>query len=311
MKKATVERKKVIVIVGPTASGKSDFAVEVANFINERKGMLDTAGTEIISADSRQVYEGMDIGTGKITKREMGGIPHHMLNISSPTSPFTVSHYQKKGRKIIGELTKKNKIPIVCGGTGFYIDALIDGTVIPNVKPNKKLRDALSKKTAEELFSILFKKDKERAETIDRKNPVRLIRAIEIAEALGKVPEFKKNPLKADILSLGISLPKAVLSKRIENRLTKRLKMGMIREVKKLHKNGVPWKKMERFGLEYRYVSRFLTGKITRKEMERQLLSEIKKYAKRQMTWFKKNKRIYWVKNKKGAKKYILPFLEK
>lgn len=305
MNKIRVKRKKVIVIVGPTASGKSDFAVEIANFINKQKGL----NAEIISADSRQVYRGMDIGTGKITKKEMSGIPHHMLDINSPTSTFTVSHYQKKGRKIINELIKKNKVPIVCGGTGFYIDALIDGTVIPEVKPNKKLRAILSKKTTEELFIILLKKDTGRAETIDRKNPVRLIRAIEIAEALGKVPEFKKNPLKADILFLGISLPQHVLSKRIEDRLKKRLKIGMIHEIKKLHEKGVSWKKMERFGLEYRYISRFLTGKITKKEMETQLLSEIKKYAKRQMTWFKKNKRIHWIKNKKETIGLIKSFL--
>jgi len=305
MNKIGVKRKRVIVIVGPTASGKSDFAVEMAHFINRQNELC----AEIISADSRQVYEGMNIGTGKVTKKEMKKIPHHMLNISSPTSTFTVSHYQKKGRKIINEILKKNKIPIVCGGTGFYIDALIDGTVIPDVKPNKKLRDILSKKTAEELFTILLKKDPERASGIDKKNPVRLIRAIEIVETLGKVPEFKKNPLNADVLFLGISLPQHILSKRIEDRLIKRLKIGMIKEVKKLHESGVSWEKMERFGLEYRYLSRFLTGKITRKEMETQLLSEIKKYAKRQMTWFKKNKRVHWIKNKKEASGLIKSFL--
>jgi len=305
MNKIGAKRKRVIVIVGPTASGKSDFAVEMAHFINRQNELC----AEIISADSRQVYEGMNIGTGKVTKKEMKKIPHHMLNISSPTSTFTVSHYQKKGRKIINEILKKNKIPIVCGGTGFYIDALIDGTVIPDVKPNKKLRDILSKKTAEELFTILLKKDPERASGIDKKNPVRLIRAIEIVETLGKVPEFKKNPLNADVLFLGISLPQHILSKRIEDRLIKRLKIGMIKEVKKLHESGVSWEKMERFGLEYRYLSRFLTGKITRKEMETQLLSEIKKYAKRQMTWFKKNKRVHWIKNKKEASGLIKSFL--
>jgi len=305
MNKIGVKRKKIIVTLGPTASGKSDFAVEIANFINKQKGLE----AEIISADSRQVYKEMNIGTGKVTKKEMGKIPHHMLDISSPTSLFTVSQYQKKGRKIISELIKKNKIPIICGGTGFYIDALIDGTVIPDVKPNKNLRNILSKKTTEELFAILLKKDPERARGIDKKNPVRLIRAIEIAEALGKVPEFKKNPLEADVLFLGISLPQSVLSKRIEDRLKKRLKIGMIKEVKKLHDNGVSWKKMERFGLEYRYISRFLTKKITKKEMETQLLGEIKKYAKRQMTWFKKNKRIYWIKNKKEATSLIKSFL--
>jgi len=311
MKKIGVRRNKVIVIVGPTASGKSDFAVKIAKFINKQRKTISTNSAEIISADSRQIYRGMDIGTGKITKKEMSGIPHHMLDVSSPTSTFTVSHYQKKGRKIISGLIKKNKIPIVCGGTGFYVDALIDGTVIPDVKPNKKLRDALSKKTTEELFTILFKKDPERAKTIDKKNLVRLIRAIEIVEALGKVPEFKKNPLEADILFLGISLPLYILSKRIEDRLIKRLKVGMINEIKKLHEKGVSWKKMEQFGLEYRYISRFLTKKITTDEMETQLLSEIKKYAKRQMTWFKKNKRIHWIKNKRDIKQYILQFLKK
>jgi tRNA dimethylallyltransferase len=311
MNKIRVKGKKVIVVLGPTASGKSDIAVCAAKFINKNRYKFNTNGAEIISADSRQVYKGMDIGTGKIMEKEMGKIHHHMLDVVSPTSSFNVSNYQKKGRKIIHTLMCGNKIPIVCGGTGFYIDALIDGIVIPEVKPDKKLRKILSHKTTEELFSILKRMDPARAKKIDKKNPVRLIRAIEIAKKLGKVPEFKKNPLNEDILFLGISLSPQTLSKRIEIRLKKRFHQGMIKEVQTLHKNGLPWKKMESFGLEYRYISRFLTGKITKKEMEAKLLSEIKKYAKRQMTWFKKNKRIYWIKDKKEALLLTAQFLRK
>ncbi len=309
MVKQGVRRNKIIVLAGPTASGKSDLAVKIAEYINRNKKKFQTHGAEIISADSRQVYKGMNIGTGKITKKEMGGISHHMLNTLSPSSVFTVSQYQKKGRKIIQSLFKKNKIPIVCGGTGFYIDALIDGIVIPEVKPNKKLRNSLSQKNAEELFSILLHKDPKRAKTIDKKNPIRLIRAIEIARALGGVPEFTKNPLRADILFLGISLSRDVLKERILRRLKKRFAIGMVSEVKKLHTKGVSWKRMESFGLEYRYISRFLTKKIGREDMEHQLYAEIKKYAKRQMTWFKKNKRIHWINNKKEAVSLIKSFL--
>ena len=187
---------KVIIILGQTSTGKSDFAVEIAKQVNG----------EIISADSRQVYIGMDLGTGKITKKEMRGVPHHLLDILSPNKTFTVNDFQKIANKKIEEIIKKGKVPIICGGTGFYIDAVVDGTVFPNVPPNKKLREELSKKSSEELLKILIKLDKDRAENIDINNGVRLIRAIEIAKSLGSVPKTIKTESKYQFLKVGLKL---------------------------------------------------------------------------------------------------------
>lgn len=305
------KKQEIIAIVGPTASGKSDLAVEMARHINKKREQYGVRGAEIISADSRQVYKNMDIGTGKITKREMRGIPHHMLSIISPKKIFTVSDYQKKATKVMRELSKKNIVPIVCGGTGFYIDTLIYGKEIPNVPPNKPLRKKLSKKTTEELFTILKNMDTKRAQTIDGKNPVRLIRAIEIATALGTVPQLKENKCIKNVLFLGISPKKEVLYKKIHVRLMKRMRAGMVREVENLHENGVSWKRLEQFGLEYRFVSRFLRGLMSRKEMIQNLEKEIILYTKRQTTWFRRNKNIQWIKDKNDALRIVNIFYTK
>lgn len=153
-----MQRNKIIVILGQTSTGKSDFAVEVAKAVNG----------EIISADSRQVYKGMDLGTGKITKKEMHGIPHYLLDVVSPKKVFSVSDYKKLADKKIKEIAKRKNIPIVCGGTGFYIDAVINNALFPNVPPNKKLRELLSKKTKENLMKILQKLDPIRAKILAR-----------------------------------------------------------------------------------------------------------------------------------------------
>lgn len=273
----------IIVVCGPTATGKSDYAVTLAKKI----------GGEIISADSRQVYKGLDVGSGKITKKEMKGVPHHLLDIASPKSTFTVERFQKLGKKAIADILKRGKTPIICGGTGFYIDALVYESSFPAVPPNKTLRATLEKKSTEELLSLLKEKDPERAETIDTKNKVRLIRALEIVDAIGKVPEIKKES-PYDIEWIGLDFPDEILKERIHVRLLKRLKMGMIKEVEKLHTQGLSWKRMRELGLEYRFLAEYLTGKLTKEEMTTQLESAIWQYAKRQRTWFKRNKEIGW-----------------
>ncbi len=292
--------KKIIVILGPTASGKSDLAIKLAQKFNG----------EIISADSRQVYKGLDIGSGKIKKEEMKEVPHYLLDVASPKKRFSVSKYQKLSLKAIEKILKKNKIPIICGGSGFYIQSVIDGIKIPEVKPNYKLRKELSKKTPDELYQMLKKLDKNRAESIDRKNSRRLIRAIEIAIELKKVPKLEKHPLPYPVLILGIKKEKNELKKLIKKRLLKRLDEGMVDEVKNLYKNNVSFKKLEEFGLEYRYIAFYLQGKITYDEMVKSLQKEIEHYAKRQMTWFKKDDRIIWIKNYKEAEKLVKDFLK-
>ncbi len=287
-----MQKSKIIVVLGQTSTGKSDFAVEVAKQING----------EIISADSRQVYKGMDLGTGKITKKEMKGVPHHLLDVVNPSKPasmqggvFTVNDFQKRALKEIDAIYKKGKVPIICGGTGFYIDAVINGIMFPNVPPNKKLREKLSKKTAQQLFKILEKLDKDRAKNIDNNNPVRLIRAIEIAKSLGKVPKVIANKNNFDVLKIGLTLPSEILKERIYNRLLSRIKKGMIKEIENLHKNGVTWKKLNSFGLEYRYISLFLQKKLSKKNMIEKLNTEIWHFAKRQSTWFKRDPNTFWI----------------
>ena len=294
--------KKLIVVSGPTASGKSELAVKLAKKFNG----------EIISADSRQVYKGMNIGTGKITKKEMQGIPHYLLDVASPKRRFTVAQYRNLALKAINKIFRKDKIPILCGGTGFYIQAVVDGIVIPEVKPDWRLRSNLNKLSAVELYQKLKKLDPKRAKTIERKNKRRLIRAIEIVIKTKKpVPALKKNPLPYPVLMIGIKKEKKELSSLIRKRLLRRLKRGMIAEVKKLKKSGLSWKRLEEFGLEYRWVARFLQKKLNYQEMLKKLQKDIEHFAKRQMTWFKKEKRIQWIKNQKETEKLIEKFLKK
>lgn len=298
--------KKLIVILGPTASGKSDLAVDLAR---KFKG-------EVISADSRQIYKGMDIGTGKITEKEMKGVPHYLLDVASPKRKFTVAQYRRLTLKAIDKIFKKNKISIICGGTGFYIQAIVDGIIIPEVKPDWKLRKKLEEKTTEDLYDQLKKLDRERAKNIDSRNRRRLIRAIEIILKTKKtIPQIQKKPLAYPVLIIGIKKSSKELEQRIEKRLLKRFKQGMVREVENLHKSGVSWRRLEEFGLEYKYVALYLQNKIKKTEMVQELQKKIEQYSKRQMTWFLNqkfvNNEICWVKDYKSAEKITKNFLEK
>jgi len=264
--------KKIIVIVGQTATGKSALAIRLAKKLSG----------EIISADSRQVYKGLDIGTAKITKKEMRGVPHHLLDIVDPKKKFTVALYQQKTIYAIAEIMKRGKLPIICGGTGFYIDAVVNGVVFPEVSPNNKLRKILKKKKVSELFKILNKLDKRRAKNIDKNNKVRLIRAIEIARYLGKVPKIIETKPEYNFVKVGIRLDEKDLKKNIEKRVARMFKSGLLNEIKKLKKAGVSDKRLREFGFEY--------WKPTRKS----IISGTLKYARRQNTWFKRDKKIKW-----------------
>jgi len=293
-------QQKILVIVGPTASGKSGLAVRLAKKFNG----------EIISADSRQVYKGLDIGTGKITGLEMRGIPHHLLDVANPKKQFSVSEFKKLADDYIRYIVYNNKLPIIVGGTGFYIDALTGTTVFPDVPPNKLLRSKLNKFNKEKLFLMLKKKDPRRALTIDRDNKVRLIRALEIIDVLGKVP-LCQPATSTHYKFVYIGLKPDGLDRRINKRLIKRLP-GMIQEAKNLIKlKTISYKRMYQLGLEYRYISLYLQGKTSQEKMVAKLYTEIRRYAKRQMTWFsakggsaspeggkrrERNKKIKWFK---------------
>ncbi len=268
----------LVVIAGPTASGKSDFAV----------GYALTHNGEIISADSRQVYKGLDIGTGKIRKDEMKGVKHYMLDVYDIGEEVSVARFARDAAPIIQDILSRGKTPIICGGTGQYIDALIYTTSIPEVKPNKQLRDELEKKSTEELFEILQKKDRERAETIDSHNRVRLIRALEIIESLGKVPTHNTPVLLYPTTMYLLSPTRTILKERITTRLEKRLREGMIDEVRSVMKKGYTSNDMKKFGLEYVTIGKYLEGILTDEEMKKELITKSMQYAKRQETWNKK-----------------------
>ena len=216
-----MEKQKILVIVGPTASGKSNLAAKLAKKLNG----------EIISADSRQVYKGLDIGTGKITRKEMRGIPHHLIDVIDPKKQLSVAEYKKLAEAKVRYIVQKDKLPIVVGGTGFYIDALTGRANFPDVAPNKLLRSKLSKLSKEKLFKMLQKKDPRRAKTIDSQNKVRLVRALEIIEKLGEVPETNNTqPTTNNFIYIGLKPDN--LDKKIYKRLIVRLP-GMIKEAKK------------------------------------------------------------------------------
>jgi tRNA dimethylallyltransferase len=275
---------KIVVILGPTATGKSDLAVELAKRWHG----------EVISADSRQVYRGLDIGSGKISKREMKSIPHHLLDVCDPKKAYNADQFKRDGQKTIADIVSRGKLPIICGGTGFYIDALVWDESFPAVKPDQKLRKALAQKTTEALMKMVTKLDPRRAKSLDPYNKVRIIRAIEVAKALGKVPPVKRKK-KYETLFIGLTTDRETLRKRIHDRLLKRIDAGMVEEVKKLRKHGVTWKRLHALGLEYRHVALYLQKKLSKEEMLDKLEWDIFHYSKRQMAWFKRNKYIKWL----------------
>ncbi len=308
-------QRKLIVILGPTASGKTDLSIKLAKKFNG----------EVISADSRQVYRGLDIGSAKITKKEMQQIPHYLIDVANPKTRFTVAQYQKLALKAIKNIFKKGKVPFLVGGSGFYIQSIIDGIVIPEVKPDWRIRKKLSAEPLPELVKRLKELDPARASIIDQNNPRRIVRALELVLKL-KHPIAPISPNKPDfeVLILGVNRDRKELHKLIQKRLLKRLENNaLINEVKKLHKSGVSWKRLEELGLEYRFVAQYLSrlrsnrgsstksgqNKVLYQEMIDNIQKESEHYVKRQLTWFKHDKRIHWINNNKKTEKLIEKFL--
>lgn len=293
-------KNKIIVILGPTSSGKSDIAIKLAQKFDG----------EIVSADSRQIYRGMDIGTGKITKKQQDLVKHWMIDIISPKSDYSVAKFKKRADKIIIHILGRGKLPIICGGTGFWIKSTIDNITYPEVKPDPRLRRKLAEKSTEELFTMLRKLDPKRARNIDAKNKVRLIRAIEICKAIGSVPRLEASDKKWKFLQIGIKLEKKKLHENIRKRLEKRFKSGMIEEVRTLKNQGLSFKKIRSFGLGYFWIPLYLEGKISREELFQKVYQSEKDYAKRQMTWFQKDKRIKWLSNHPQIERKVDTFLK-
>lgn len=280
----TMSKQKVIAVVGPTASGKSDLAITLAR---ELSG-------EVISADSRQVYEGFDTTTAKVTQEEMLGIPHHLLDIVPIEKEYTVADFTHDAAAAITSIAAKGAIPIIAGGTGFYIDTLLFGQTLPQVPPNKVLRSALSDTSTEALFTMLQEKDPQRAATIEQQNKQRLIRALEIVEALGSVPpQVTMSEAPYDTLWIGILWQREDLIARIRERVLKRID-NIITEISK-QKNRLTPSIATRLGFDFTLTLSYLDGAMTKDTLIDALTQKDAAYARRQMTWFKRNKQIHWL----------------
>ncbi len=292
-------KPKLIVILGPTASGKTDLSIKLAKQFNG----------QIVSADSRQIYKYMDLGTGKVTKQEMQGIKHYMLDILHPDEKYSVGQYKKDATKCIKKIIKDKKIPFLVGGSAMYLYSIINGQEFPETQIDWEKRKILEETPLSELLETLKKLDINRFNTVQKENKRRVIRAIEIAEQLGSVPEIINNP-EFNCLLIGIKKEPEVLKKLISKRLKKRISQKMIDEIAFLHdKKKISWERLEEFGLEYRWIAKFLQNKITKQEMLFHLEADIWRFSKHQGNWFNKDKNIRWINNVYNAKEIIKAFL--
>ena len=297
------EKPKVIVIVGPTASGKTATSIKVAKELNG----------EIISADSMQIYKDMNIGTAKPTKEEMEGIKHYMIDIASPDEIFNVAKYKEMAEKAIEDILSENKIPIVVGGTGLYIDTLINGVEFASIKEDLEYRNAMLERAKKEgnkaLHDELAKIDKEAAEKIDMNNVRRVIRALEIYKITGKtktkLDEESRKETKYDYRVYGIEWGREELYRRIEKRIDIMLEEGLVEEVENVM-SKYTISKTALQGLGYKEVIEFLNNDISYDEMVDKLKMETRRYAKRQLTWFRRNKDIKWYDINNIADKIIM-----
>jgi tRNA dimethylallyltransferase len=288
------ERYNLLVILGPTASGKTGLAVDLARRIDG----------EIVSADSRQVYKRMDLGTGKdLSEYSRGGatVPCHLIDILDPSEEFNVFAYQKLFYRCFQEIIERGKVPLMVGGSGLYIEAVIRGYRLPAVPVNQSLRDELAGEEMEFLrrrFLALHPRVHNRTDLRDRE---RLMRAIEIAEFTHNHQQEAGFRIPLSPLVVGIRCERETLRRKITDRLKARLTSGMIEEVRDLHETGIVWEKIDSFGLEYRYIGFYLRGSITREELFRILNIRIHQYAKRQETWFRRMERngvrIHWIES--------------
>ena len=272
---------KLVVIEGTNASGKSGLGVELA---------LQFSG-EIISADSRQVYRGLNLGSGKITPEEMKGVPHHLLDVREPGEFFSMADFQRLSYEAIGEITGRGNTPFLVGGTGLYVDAVADGYHLSDKAPDLELRAWYETFETPELYRMLCEKIPN--PDMDPKNRHRVMRMLEkIAAGDNTTPE--KTP-RFELLKIGVTWPREILRQRIDERLERRLQEDMVEEVQQLLDQGVSPEFLIKLGLEYKYLTWYLTGKMGREQMKEELETAIWKFAKRQMTWFRRDPRIHWL----------------
>ncbi len=291
MKQELIQHKS-IAIIGPTACGKTRRAVEIAREFNG----------EILSADSRQVYRRMDIGTGK-DLNEYAEIPYHLIDICEPGTKYNLYQYLRDFRAAYDGVARRGRLPVICGGSGMYVENALAGVYLPEVPENQSLRNSLKDKTLEELTSIL-KKFKTLHNTTDVDTSARAIRAIEIQEYYRDHPDAAamadiRTAQPLDCIIIGLDISREQRRKRISCRLEDRLAAGMIEEINELLDSGLSADDLIYYGLEYKFVTLYVTGQLSRQEMQRQLEIAIHQFAKRQMTWFRgmerRGFRILWV----------------
>ncbi|HWH07076.1 MAG TPA: tRNA (adenosine(37)-N6)-dimethylallyltransferase MiaA [Candidatus Paceibacterota bacterium] len=265
---------RIVCIIGPTASGKSARAIERAR--NE--------GGEVISVDSRQVYRTLDIGTEKLTPEEMQGVPHHLIDIRDPKEPYSAGDFVEDARRLIADITARGKLPILAGGTHFYFDALLYG-LPPDVPPDARFREELEPFTNDELLARVRELDPKRAEELDPQNRRRLIRALEVINVYGSVPERTEAPYA--VAWEIVNPDREVLRERISARLVQALERGLIEEVKRV-RDYVGEERLAELGLEYRIVGEYLAGRLEESELHPRLLAKLLQYARRQRAWIRK-----------------------
>lgn len=304
---------KLIVILGPTTAGKTAVALELARKING----------EIISADSRQIYKKMDIGTAKAHGewRRNGlrrtyfveDIPHHLIDFLDPGKTFTVAEFRDKAIKYVKLAYKEGRIPMLVGGTGLYISSVVDNFVIPRVSANKKLRKSLSEKTTGELMALLEKLDPEAARRMDPNNQRRIIRALEVCILTGEQfsEQSKRGDQLFDVLEIGISLPRDILYERIDRRVDEMMEAGLLKEVEALLKQKYDWSLSSMNGIGYRQFRGYFEGTKPLEQCVAELKRDTRQYARRQLTWFRRDSRIHWVRTAEEAHELTQTFLAK
>ena len=275
---------KLVIIAGTNASGKSGLGIELA----------EKAGAEIVSADSRQVYKGLDLGSGKVTAEEMRGVPHHLLDVAEPNDFFSLKDYQGLAYQAIDGIIDRGKRAYLVGGTGLYVNAVADGYNLSDAVPDSKVRQRVEAMSVEELIELIGSKDKSLLEKLDLKNKRRLERAAE--KVLADAPPQLESKPRYETLVLGVTWPREVLYERIRIRLERRLNEGLLGEVQSLRDNGATDDFLYRLGLEYRYCLMYLRGEFPDHDsFFNKLFMEIRHLAKEQMTWFRKRKDIRWL----------------
>ncbi|MBI4215145.1 MAG: tRNA (adenosine(37)-N6)-dimethylallyltransferase MiaA [Parcubacteria group bacterium] len=295
-------KPKLVVILGPTASGKTETAILLCRKFNG----------EIVSADSRQIYKGMDIGTAKI---RTAGVPHYLIDLVNPDEDYSAAQYQEDARRAINGILKRGKIPFLVGGTGLYIRAVIDGLDIPRVSPDKELRESIARQIEAEGIEKVFEALKQKCPLLaasikDPQNPRRVIRACEVCQILGD-RVMTGNRLESpvyDTLQIGIDRDRKALYQRIDERVDRMIKQGLIEECKKLFNKYDP-QLPALTGIGYKQIGMYFRGEVTLEEAVRLIKRDTRHFAKRQMTWFRRDTRIQWVEDKEEAERLVGDFL--